>query len=64
MKPEVGKYYVCRRMCGFGVFVWDHVSEHGSLGHGVAHFGSYEQAVREMYRLNGWKQPDKIYKRY
>ena len=51
-------------MCGFGVFVWDHVSEHGSLGHGVAHFGSYEQAVREMYRLNGWKQPDKIYKRY
>lgn len=64
MKAEIGKYYVGRSRCSYAVFVWDMVNEHGSTAHAVAKFGSFESAVREMYRLNGWGQPKKVYQRY
>jgi hypothetical protein len=65
MKPEVGKHYVTTWLKSYAVQVWDSVSENGCCsGHTVAKFWSFEEAVREMYRLNGWKQPKTIYKRY
>jgi len=64
MKAVVGKHYVGRSLCSYAVFQWDMVNEHGSTSHTVAKFGSFESAVREMYRLNGWKQPAKVNQRY
>ena len=64
MKAEVGKHYVTTWLKCFAVCVWDTVTDNGCTGHTVAKFWSYEEAIREMYRLNGWKQPVKVYRRY
>ena len=64
MTAQVGKHYVGRYHGAFAVWQWDSVTEISSSAHKVQMFWSFEDAVREMYRLNGWKQPEKVYRKY
>ena len=62
MKAEVGKYYFGRHRRCFGIWQYDSVSETGSSARFVKDVFSFEDAVREVYKLNGWNEP-KVIKR-
>lgn len=60
MKAEVGKYYFGRHRSMWGLWQYDWVSETGSTARFIKDVFSYEEAVREVYRLNGWGEPKQI----
>ena len=60
MGTEVGKYYFGRHRSMWGLWQYDWVSETGSTARFVKDVRSYEEAVREVYRLNGWGEPKYI----
>ena len=60
MKAEVGKYYFGRHRSMWGLWQYDWVSETGSTARFVKDVRSYEEAVVEVYRLNGWGEPKQI----
>ena len=62
MKAEVGKYYFGRHRRCFGIWQYDFVSETGSTARFIKDVFTFEEAVREVYRLNGWNEP-KVIKR-
>lgn len=64
MKAEVGKYHFGRHRRSWGIWQWEHVSENGSLARFIKDVFSYEEAVREVYRLNGWGEPKQIRRIY
>lgn len=57
MKAEVGKYKFGRHRNYFGIWQWDSVTEAGTSARFIKDVYSYEEAVREVYRLNGWGEP-------
>ena len=60
MKAEVGKYMFGRHRRCFGIWQYDWVSETGSSARFIKDVRSYEEAVIEVYRLNGWGEPKQI----
>ena len=60
MKAEVGKYKFGRHRSMWGIWQYDWVSETGSTARFVKDVRSYEEAVVEVYRLNGWGEPKQI----
>ena len=54
MKAEVGKYKFGRHYNLWGIWQWDWVSETGSSARFIKDVRTYEEAVTEVYRLNGW----------
>lgn len=63
MKPYVGLYRFGRHRSMWGIWQYDWVGEDGSAtARFVKDVSSYEEAVREIYRLNGWGEPKKIRK--
>ena len=60
MKAEVGKYKFGRHRSMWGIWMYDWVSETGSSARFIKDVFSYEEAVREVYRLNGWGEPKQI----
>lgn len=60
MKAQVGKYFFGRRRNLWGIWMWDYVSETSSSGIFIKDVRSYEEAVSEMYKLNGWGEPKSI----
>lgn len=66
MKPEVGKYKFGRHRNHWGIYryVVVHDDGHGYQAEFIKDVDTYEEAVREMYRLNGWKVPEKIVKKW
>ena len=60
MGTEVGKYYFGRHRSMWGLWQYDWVSETGSTARFVKDVRSYEEAVREVYRLNGCGEPKYI----
>ena len=57
MRAEVGKYHFGRHRGCFGIWQYDFVSETGSSSRFVKDVRNYEEAVTEVYRLNGWGIP-------
>lgn len=64
MKPEVGKYKFGRHRSKWGIWQWDSVSERGASARFIKDVSTYEEAVREVYRLNGWGEPKHIRKTF
>ncbi len=66
MKAKVGQYYFGRHRNIWGVWVYDVVdAETGyTSGKFIKDCVNYEDAVREMYALNGWRQPSTISKKF
>lgn len=57
MRAQVGQYKFGRHRKFFGIWQYDHVSETGASATFVKDVRTYEEAVREVYRLNGWGEP-------
>ena len=64
MKAQVGQYTFGRHRHVWGIWQYDMVSETGSSAVFVKDVYSYEEAVREVYRLNGWGEPKQIRRSY
>jgi hypothetical protein len=64
MKPEVGKYKFGRHRSMWGIWQWDSVTERGASARFIKDVPTYEEAVREVYRLNGWGEPKHIRKTF
>ena len=60
MKAQVGQYKFGRHRSLWGIWQYTMVSETGAMASFVKDVYSYEEAVREVYRLNGWGQPKYI----
>lgn len=60
MKAEVGKYKFGRHRSMWAIWQWDSVTENGSTARFVKDVRTYEEAVTEVYRLNGWRVPKQI----
>ena len=64
MKAEVGKYKFGRHRSMWAIWQWDSVTEKGSTARFVKDVRTYEEAVTEVYRLNGWGVPKQIIRSY
>ena len=64
MKAQVGQYTFGRHRSLWGIWQWDSVTETGSSAIFIKDVCSYEEAVREVYRLNGWGQPKYIKRKF
>ncbi len=64
MKAEVGKYKFGRHYNRWGIWVYDYVSENGCTASFVKDVATYEDAVIEVYKLNGWGTPKRIKRVY
>ena len=64
MKPQTGKYFFGRRWNGWGIWQWSVVTENSSISVFIKEVLNYEEAVREMYRLNGWGEPKNVKRAY
>ena len=64
MKVQVGQYTFGRHRNVWGIWQYDMVSETGSSAVFVKDVYSYEEAVRAVYRLNGWGEPKQIRRSY
>lgn len=63
MKAQVGQYKFGRHRNHWGIWQYDHVCENGGWSATfIKDVFTYEEAVREVYRLNGWGEP-KYFKR-
>ena len=60
MKAQVGQYTFGRHRRCWGIWRYDMVSETGTSATFIKDVFSFEEAVREVYRLNGWGQPKAI----
>ena len=64
MKAQVGQYKFGRHRNHWGIWQYNWVSETGTSATFIKDVFTYEEAVREVYRLNGWGEPKYINRRY
>ena len=60
MKAQVGKYFFGRHRRCWGIWQWDSVGNGCASGTFIKDVFTYEDAVKEVYRLNGWGEPKYI----
>ena len=60
MKSQVGKYFFGRHRGDWRIWLCTAVTETGSSETFVKDVYTYEEAVKEVYRLNGWGEPKSI----
>jgi hypothetical protein len=64
MKATVGTYHFGRHRNAWGIYVWDKVTETFESSKFIKDVISFEDAVREVYALNGWGTPKSIRRSY
>ena len=64
MKEKVGRYYFGRHRRSWGIWQYDMVSETGASARFIKDVLSFEDAVKETYKLNGWGEPKNIRKSF
>ena len=64
MKEKVGRYYFGRHRRSWGIWQYDMVSETGASARFIKDVLSFEDAVKEIYKLNGWGEPKNIRKSF
>lgn len=64
MKAQVEMYKFGRHRSLWGIWQYDSVTEKGTSATFIKDVFSYEDAVREVYRLNGWGEPKYIKRVY
>ena len=60
MTPQLNKYHFGRRFNYFTIFQYDFVDATGTTSRRIKDVKTYDEAVRETYRLNGWGEPKTI----
>lgn len=61
---QIGQYHFCHHRGNWSIYQYTVVSETGNSSSHVKTCFTYEDAVRETYRLNGWRQPEAIIKKF
>ena len=64
MKAQVGQYKFGRHRNHWGIWQYTMVWENGTMASFIKDVFSYEEAVREVYRLNGWGEPKSVKRVY
>ena len=64
MTLQVGTFHFGRHYDVWGIFQCKYANGGSTLSRHIKDVQTYEEAVRETYRLNGWGEPKKIYKKY
>lgn len=64
MTAQVGLYKFGRHRNHWAIWQYDCVSETGTSARFIKDVFSYDEAVREVYRLNGWGEPKYIKRVY
>lgn len=64
MKTQTGQYKFGRHRNHWGIWQYDMVTELGTSARFVKDVFTFEEAVREVYRLNGWGEPKSIKRVY
>lgn len=64
MTTQVGQYYFGRHRRNWGIWQYDKVTATGSTAQFIKDVFTYEDAVREVYHLNGWGEPKQIKRIY
>ena len=64
MKAQVGQYKFGRHRNSSGIWQYTMVSENGTMASFIKDVFSYDEAVREVYRLNGWGEPKSVKRVY
>ena len=60
MKAKVGQYFFKRHRSEWGIWQWDYVKDGFSSAEHIKDVPTFEEAIRETYRLNGWQEPKRI----
>ena len=60
MASEVGKYFFRKRYTVFYIYQYDVVEEGFESAKHISSVQTYDEAVKEVYRLNGWGEPKQI----
>ena len=60
MKAQVGLYKFGRHRNWWGIGQYDSVTDTGTSARFIKDVRTYEEAVTEVYRLNGWGEPKQI----
>lgn len=60
MKAQIGQYKFGRHRKHWGIWQYDSVTETGTSARFIKDVFTFEEAVREVYRLNGWGEPKQI----
>lgn len=64
MTAEVGKYVIRKRYSIFYIYQYNVMSDIFESAKHISCVQTYDEAVREAYRLNGWGVPKQIYRRF
>lgn len=64
MTRTIGTYFFGRHRGNWGIWQIESISNGVTMSDHVKDVYSYEDAVRETYRLNGWDTPKRIYKKF
>lgn len=64
MKAQVGQYRFVRHRNMWGIWLYTAINESGTCAEFVKDSFTYEDAVKEVYRLNGWGEPKKLYRKF
>lgn len=60
MKPQVGQYKFGRHRSHWAIWQYTMVTETGMMASFVKDVFTFEEAVKEVYRLNNWGEPKQI----
>ena len=60
MTAQVGLYKFGRHRNWWGIWQYDSVTDTGTSARFIKDVRTYEEAVTEVYRLNGWGEPKQI----
>lgn len=61
---KIGQYFFCHKRNMWSVYQYTSVTETSSSARHIEDCWDYEKAVRTVYSLNGWKQPETVTKRF
>lgn len=64
MTLSVGTYHFGRHRSNWGIWHCEYANNGCTLSRHIKDVFTYEDAVRETYRLNGWGEPKKIYRKF
>ena len=64
MTKKVGTYYFARHRRNWGIWVITYCKNGVTMGDFVKDVCSYEDAVREIYSLNGWGTPKNVDRKF
>ena len=64
MTLKVGTYHFGRHYNCWGIWMVESISNGVTMSCFIKDVFCYEDAVKETYRLNGWGEPKKIYRKF